>query len=87
MKELLYLFNEVIPIMKELLYLFKEVVPLAKDIILIFAAIIAIYVGIYGLGTWRRQLKVNTEYQLAKNILVAVYELREAISNVRCPLM
>jgi hypothetical protein len=73
--------------MSELLRLHKEVVPGGKDIILTVAAIIAAYVAIKGLGTWRRQLKGNTEYKLAKNILTAVYELREAISAVRHPFM
>lgn len=62
-------------------------ITLLKDIALIAAAITAIYVGIKGLGTWRRQLRGNTEYTLAKNILTSMYELREAISGVRNPFM
>jgi hypothetical protein len=58
-----------------------------KDISIIIASLTAACVGIKGLGTWRRQLKGNTEYNLAKNIMTAVYELREAISFVRHPLM
>lgn len=67
--------------MNELLIIIKEIVSVAKDIILAFAAIVASYVGIKGLGTWRRQLKGNAEYELAKNILTAIYELREAIAS------
>ena len=62
-------------------------VTIAKDIILSLAAIVAVFVGLRGLGTWRRQLRGNTEYQLAKSMLVSVYELREAIASVRFPLM
>ncbi len=69
--------------MVEVLHKITESIPLLKDIALIAAAIIAIYVGIKGLGTWRRQLRGNTEYTLAKNVLTAIYELREAISSVR----
>ena len=67
--------------------MFGEVVAIFKDIVLTLAAIVAGYVGIRGLDTWRRQLRGNTEYQLAKNMLGSVYELREAISSVRNPFM
>lgn len=64
-----------------------EVIALAKDLVLMAAAIVASYVGLRGLGTWRRQLRGNTEYQLAKALLTSVYELREAIAGVRNPFM
>ena len=64
-----------------------EAIAIAKDVILSIAAIIAAYVGIRGLDTWRRQLRGNTEYQLAKSLLTSVYELREAIAGVRNPFM
>lgn len=64
-----------------------EIVAIVKDVVLTLAAIVAGYVGIRGLGTWRRQLRGNTEYQLAKTMLTSVYELREAISGVRNPFM
>lgn len=64
-----------------------EIISIAKDVILAAAAIVASYVGFRGLGTWQRQLRGNTEYQLAKTLLVSVYELREAIAGVRNPFM
>jgi hypothetical protein len=64
-----------------------ETIAVVKDVILSIAAIVAGYVGIRGLGAWRRQLRGNTEYQLAKSVLTSVYELREAITSVRNPLM
>jgi hypothetical protein len=64
-----------------------EIVAIVKDIIVAIAAGIAAYVGIRGLNTWRRQLAGNTEYQLARNILTSVYELRDAIIRVRDPFM
>lgn len=57
-----------------------------KDIILSGTAITAAYVGLAGLGTWHRQLRGNTEYSLAKNLLTCIYELRSAIAVVRNPL-
>lgn len=65
----------------------KEWVSLIKDVILTAASLIAGYVGLKGLGTWRRQLTGNTEYELAKKLLRSVYELREAITSVRHPFM
>jgi hypothetical protein len=61
--------------------------PVVKDAILALAAIVAGYVGLMGLSTWRRQLKGNAEYLLAKSVLKAVYELREAIKGARFPVM
>lgn len=58
-----------------------------KGVAITIAAISASYVGIRGLNTWHRQLRGNTKYTLAKNILSFMYELREAISNIRNPSM
>jgi hypothetical protein len=43
--------------------------------------------AIYGLSTWRKQLKGTHEYELAKRINLAVYELRYAIRGVRAPFV
>jgi hypothetical protein len=64
-----------------------EFITLIKDIVLTVTAIIASYVGLKGLDTWQRQLKGNTEYDLAKRLLKIVYELREAIAYVRHPFI
>lgn len=73
--------------MSDTFCLFKEWIPIAKDVVLTGAALVAGYVGLMGLGAWRRQLKGNTEYDLAKQLLKSVYELREAIATVRHPFM
>jgi hypothetical protein len=62
-------------------------IAVVKDVALSVAAIVAAFVGLRGLDVWRRQLRGNTEYQLAKHMLVAVYELREAIAGARNPFM
>ncbi|MCK9396116.1 MAG: hypothetical protein M0Q44_11055 [Methylobacter sp.] len=56
-----------------------------KDIALTMAALSSIYVGLAGLDTWKRQLRGNNEYILAKSASIALYELREAIILVRSP--
>ncbi|MFI3136746.1 MAG: hypothetical protein QX197_08205 [Methylococcaceae bacterium] len=73
--------------MSGLLYFLETWLPILKDATLAVAASIASYVGLKGLGTWRRQLKGNAEYELAKKLLRGVYELREAITGVRHPFM
>lgn len=73
--------------MNEFFCIFQYWLPIVKDGVLTCAAILAGYVGLQGLGTWRRQLKGNTEYELAKLLLKTVYELREAIVSVRYPFM
>lgn len=67
--------------------IWSDLLATLKDVVLIFTAMIASYVGLKGLGAWRRQLKGNTEYVLAKDMLRSIYELREAVSIVRHPFM
>ncbi len=70
-------------------YLFcfiKDNIGFIKDIATTFAAIAttcAAIGAIYGLNTWRRQLVANTECAIVKNVLISLYELREAINFVR----
>jgi len=40
-----------------------------------------------GLRTWRRQLKGNTEYELARRYLRCVFALRDSISGLRAPFV
>jgi hypothetical protein len=58
-----------------------------KDVILLLVAIIGATSAIVGLRTWRKQLKGNTEYQLARRLMIAVYKSRDYIKFVRNPFM
>jgi hypothetical protein len=58
-----------------------------KDIATIITISIGAYVAMSGLRAWKRQLKGTTEYDLARRILKAVYQLRLAIAKVRSPLI
>lgn len=73
--------------MSDIWYLLETTAPVIKDVVLTGAAIIAAYVGLKGLGAWKSQLVGNTEYELAKQILRSVYEVRDALSSVRNPFM
>lgn len=64
-----------------------EIVALLKDIVLSGAAITGAVVAVKGLGTWQRQLKGQSEYELSRRILVTVFKYRDAINGVRHPVM
>jgi hypothetical protein len=54
-----------------------------KDILMtIFAGIVS-FTALYGLTAWRRQIKKNTEFNLARRILIATYKVRASFQNVR----
>jgi hypothetical protein len=63
----------------------REWVSTSKDAILALAAIWAGIMGFYGLRTWRRELKGKAEFAKAKEVLKAVYRVREAFKHVRHP--
>ncbi|WP_167631695.1 DUF1837 domain-containing protein [Mariprofundus ferrooxydans] len=64
-----------------------EIVTLLKDFVLSGAAITGAVVAVKGLGTWQRQLKGQSEYELSRRILVSVFKYRDAINGVRHPAM
>ena len=64
-----------------------ETVTLLKDLVLSGAAITGAVVAVKGLGTWQRQLKGQSEYELSRRILVSVFKYRDAINGVRHPVM
>ena len=64
-----------------------EIVGVLRDAIVSLAAVTGSVVAVKGLGTWRRQLKGQSEYELSRRILVALFKYRDAISGVRHPMM
>lgn len=64
-----------------------EIVALLKDIVISGAATTGAVVAVKGLGTWRRQLKGQSEYELSRRILVTLFKYRDAINGVRNPIM
>jgi len=61
----------------------QSYITLIKDTVTCLAALVAAYVAITGLQTWKRQLTANAEYDLARRVLVAVYKVRDAIEGCR----
>jgi hypothetical protein len=59
----------------------------AKDLAVSGAAITGAIVAVKGLGTWKRQLKGQFEYELSRRILVTLFKYRDAVAGVRHPAM
>lgn len=60
---------------------------LITDVITSGAALTAAVVAVRGLSTWQHQLKGQSEYDLARRILVSVFKYRDALIGVRHPAM
>lgn len=58
-----------------------------KDIIVIAASSTGAIVAWRGLNTWKRQLNGQSDYTLAKDLLINIYRYRDALFFVRNPLM
>jgi len=58
-----------------------------KDLILAGAAITGSIVAVKGLSTWKRQLRGQAEYELAKRVLKATFQYRDRVYGVRHPVM
>lgn len=66
---------------------FADAVALLQPLILTVTAVVGAAVALVGLQTWRKQLEGRTEYELARRFLRAALEARDAIENVRRPMM
>ena len=58
---------------------------LLKDAILFVPAYVGAGVAVWGLWTWKRQLQGSDQYQVAKRLLKATLEYRNAIQEARNP--
>jgi hypothetical protein len=63
----------------------KDAIAVLKDIVTILGTATAAIVAVIGLQTWRKQIRGNAEYDLARRVLTAVYRVRDAIRNCRVP--
>ena len=65
---------------------FHETVDITSYITAI-AAIIGVVIAGFGLKAWRKQLRGTTEYDLAKRLMLLVYQLRDALQSARNPFV
>ncbi|OGQ60553.1 MAG: hypothetical protein A3J24_08655 [Deltaproteobacteria bacterium RIFCSPLOWO2_02_FULL_53_8] len=66
---------------------YVELLSQIRDIVLTITGIVGSFVAVIGLGTWRRQLYGQSEYDIAKRLLKSLYLFREVMNNVRHPIM
>lgn len=59
----------------------SEIISIIKDVVTIISLGIGAYIALNGLNTWKRQLTVQAEYNLARRLLIAVYKFRDAIHS------
>lgn len=64
-----------------------ESTQILQDIVIAAAAVTGAIVAVAGLKTWKRQLRGRAEYELARRLLKAAYELRDSIVSFRRPMM
>lgn len=64
-----------------------ELLGFVREIVVMAAAGTGAVVAVLGLRTWRHQIKGKTEYDLARRLLRAAYEVREEFNRVFNPVM
>lgn len=64
-----------------------ELITAIKDIGTTIAALGGLGIAYKGLTTWRRQLRGNSDFDLARRILRATYQMRDRIRSLRNPWM
>jgi len=67
--------------------LLQVVLPLVRDSLLAAAAVVGAFVAIAGLRTWKKQLKIQSEYELSRRLLQGVLRIRDALQSVRNPIV
>jgi hypothetical protein len=64
----------------------NELITLIKDIMLIIAALITSFAALRGLNAWKIKLQGQSDYDLARRLLITSFQYRDAIYAVRSPL-
>jgi hypothetical protein len=65
--------------------MWQAYISIAKDILTGVAALTAAIVAVLGLQAWKKQLKGKIEYELARRVLRAAFNVRDAIRFARNP--
>lgn len=66
---------------------FHEFYAILTDVLVGLAAITGAVVAVYGLSAWRKQLKAKADHDLARKLLINLHKHRDAIVDVRNPIM
>ena len=66
---------------------YAEFVAITRNIIIAFAAFVGAIVAVRGLEEWKRQFKAKNEYQVAKNIMLAVVAMQRELESFCYPMV
>ena|ERR1700690_1009612 len=58
-------------------------ISIAQGLVTIFALLAGTYIAWIGLSTWKEQIRVKEDHDLARRALIAVHKVREAIDQAR----
>lgn len=64
---------------------FSEILALCKDIILILGSLIATFFTIKSFSKWKKEHRGKIRYELGRNVLKSMYNLRDDFQGVRSP--
>lgn len=65
--------------------MFSQFLSLCKDWLEPISIAIAAFTAIYGINSWRREVKWKRQYELGEEVLVLMYEFHQAIRQMRNP--
>jgi hypothetical protein len=71
----------------EWLEIFRDVLSTVFNAVVAGASIFGAYLAYRGLNTWREQVRHNSEYEIAKRLIMSALRLRDAIDSFRNPFM
>ena len=64
-----------------------DIIAAAKDLLIGAAAVTTAAIAVYGVNRWRSELRGRAEFQTARELLRATYQVREKIRSVRAPFI
>jgi hypothetical protein len=64
-----------------------DIIAAIKDVLVGAAAVTTAGVAIYGLNRWRSELRGRAEFQTARELMRATYQVRDQIRSVRAPFI
>ena len=67
--------------------LFLECISAAKDVIIAGAAVATASIAYSGLNKWRAEIRGRADFETARRLTLATYQLRDALRQARSPLI
>lgn len=62
-----------------------ELVSLARDVVVGVASVVVAVVAVWGLATWQRELKGKARFEVARNVMLLGFRIRQEFATARSP--